>query len=141
MSIEKKLEICRRHKMGQSYTSLLKEYSLGKLTILDIVQSEDRLTEYALEIRHASEALLEDLSMKSWIRLSIYGFYRSDRVWADFNSESKTEKLYGNSDCSVADVSDTSAGSSENSEGTCFKASSGWLTKFKARHGIRIRTT
>ena len=47
------------------------------------------------------------------------------------------QKLYGNSYCSIADVSDTSAGSSENSEGTCFKASSGWLTKFKGRHGIR----
>ena len=54
VSIEKKLEICRRHKMGQSYTSLSKEYSLGKSTIHDIVQSEDRLTEYALEIQHAS---------------------------------------------------------------------------------------
>ena len=28
VSIEKKLEICRRHKMGQSYTSLSKEYGL-----------------------------------------------------------------------------------------------------------------
>ena len=46
VSIEKKLEICRRHKMVQSYTSLSKEYGLGKSTIHDIVQSEDRLTEY-----------------------------------------------------------------------------------------------
>ena len=54
VSIEKKLEICRRHKMGQSYTSLSKEYDLGKSTIHDIVQSKDRLTEYAIEIQHAS---------------------------------------------------------------------------------------
>ena len=54
VSIEKKLEICRRHKMGQSHTSLSKEYGLGKLTIHDIVQSEDRLTEYAMEIQHTS---------------------------------------------------------------------------------------
>ena len=53
MSIEKKLEICCRHKMGQSYTSLSKEYSLGKSTIHDIVQSEDQLIEYALEIQNA----------------------------------------------------------------------------------------
>ena len=31
--IEKKLEICCRHEMGQSYTSLSKEYGLGKSTI------------------------------------------------------------------------------------------------------------
>ena len=54
VSIEKKLEICCRHEMGQSYTSLSKEYGLGKSTIHDIVQSEDRLTEYAIEIQHAS---------------------------------------------------------------------------------------
>ena len=54
VSIEKKLEICRRHKMGQPYSSLSKEYGLGKSTIHDIVQSEDRLTEYLLEIQHAS---------------------------------------------------------------------------------------
>ena len=30
----------------------------------------------------------------------------------------------------LSDTSDTA------SEGTCFKASSGWLAKFKARHGI-----
>ena len=41
VSIEKKLEICRGHEMGQSYTSLSKEYGLGKSTIHDIVQSED----------------------------------------------------------------------------------------------------
>ena len=54
VSIEKKLEVYRNHKMGQSYTSLSKEYGLGKSTVYDIVQSEDRLTEYALEIQHAS---------------------------------------------------------------------------------------
>ena len=51
MSIERKPEICRKHKMGQLYTSLSKEY---KSTIHDIVQSVDRLPEYALEIQHAS---------------------------------------------------------------------------------------
>ena len=44
---------------------------------MTIVQSEDQMTEYALEIQHAlaaKEALLEDPGMKSWIRLFIYGF-------------------------------------------------------------------
>ena len=43
------------------------------------------------------------------------------------------KKLYSSGNSSVTDTSDTS----ENSERTCFKASSGWLEKFKARHGIR----
>ena len=83
LSIEKKLEICCRHEMEQSYTSLSKEYGLGKLTIHDIIQSEDRLTEYAMEMQHASgpkEALLEDQSMTSWKSMTswiICGFYRN----------------------------------------------------------------
>ena len=66
VSIEKKLKICHKHKMGQSYTSLSKEYDLGKSTVHDIIQSEDRLTEYALEIQHASG------SKRSIIRRSKY---------------------------------------------------------------------
>ena len=48
VSIEKKPEIYCRHEMGPSYTSVSKEYGLGKSTIHDIGQSEDRLTEYAM---------------------------------------------------------------------------------------------
>ena len=40
--------------MGQLHISLSKEYDLGKSTIHDIVPSEDRLSEYVLEIEHAS---------------------------------------------------------------------------------------
>ena len=78
--IEKKLEIRCRHEMGQSYTSLSKEYGLGKLTIRDIVQSEDRLTEYAMEynmLQDQKEALFEYPSVMSWIKLFICGFYRN----------------------------------------------------------------
>ena len=82
VSIEKKLEICCRHKMEQSYTSLSKEYGLRKSTIHDIVQSEDQLTECAMEIQlnmlqDQKEALLEDPRMTNWIRLFICGFYRN----------------------------------------------------------------
>ena len=42
--------------MGQSYTSLSKEYNFGKLTTYDIVKSKDQLTEYVLEIQHVSGA-------------------------------------------------------------------------------------
>ena len=44
------------------------------------------------------------------------------------------EKLYGSSDSSITDASDTS----ENSEETCFKASSEWLAKFKVRYVIQL---
>ena len=78
--IEKKLKICCRHEMGQSYTSSSKEYGLRKSTIHDIVQSEDWLTEYAMEIQlnmlqDQKEALLGDPRMMSWIRLFRNGLW------------------------------------------------------------------
>ena len=79
VSIEKKLEICCRHKMRQSYTSSSKEYSLGKLTIHDIVQSEDRLTEYALEIQHASGPKRSIIRRSKYEELDKDLFYRSEQ--------------------------------------------------------------
>ena len=69
LSIENKLEICHRHEMGQSYISLSKKYGLGKSPIHDIIQSEDRVTEYAMEIQHASGSKREDPSMTSCLHL------------------------------------------------------------------------
>jgi len=48
---------------------------------------------------------------------------------ANFNGKSQIlyENLYGSSDSSVTDTSDTNTGSSVNSEGTSFKAGSRWL--------------
>ena len=75
------------------------------------------------------EALLEDPSMKNLIRLFIYGHYRSE-LWKRpslLTAKAKIlyEKLYGSSDSSITDTGNTS----ENSEGACFKASSGLLGK------------
>ena len=55
-------------------------------------------------------------------------------LWADLTAKAKIlyEKLYGSGNSSVTDTSDTS----ENSKGTCFKTTSGWLAKFTARHSI-----
>ena len=89
-------------------------------------------------LQDQKEALLGDPSMTSWIRLFICGFYRNGQ-WKSapvsgpiLTAKAKIlyEKLYGSGDSSVTDTSDTS----ENSKGTCFKATSGWLAKFKAWH-------
>ena len=134
VSIEKKLEICCRHKMKQSYTSLSKEYNLGESTIHDIIQSEDRLTEYALEIQHAS-------AKRSIIRRSKYEeldkalhlwFYRSEHcLWAYFNSKSQNFilEIVWQQQYSITDASDTSKKR---------PVQNGWqMAKFKARYGIR----
>ena len=79
--------------MGQSYTSLSKEYGLGKLTIHDIVQSEDWLTEYALEIQHASGPTRSIIRGSKYEELDKGGFTEASNgnacLWANFNSKSK----------------------------------------------------
>ena len=54
LSIETKLKISRKQSLGQTIPSLATEYNLGKSTISDIIQSEDRLKVFAPEIEHAS---------------------------------------------------------------------------------------
>ena len=90
-------------------------------------------------LQDQKEALFEDPSMTSWIRLFSVWFLQKRAMGTQVSGPILTakakilyEKLYGSSNSSVTDTSDTS----ENSKRTCFKASSGWLTKFKARHGI-----
>ena len=125
--------------MGQSYTSLSKEYCLRKSTIHDIVQSEDRLMEYAMEIQHASGSKRNIIRRSKYDELDkvfICGFYQWEYPVSGpiLTAKAKIlyEKPYDSGDSSVTDISDTS----RNSKGTCFKASSRWLAKFKAIKGM-----
>ena len=96
------------------------------MTIHDIVQSEDRLTEYAMEIQHASGP------KRSFIRRSKYDeLDKALHLWflqkramrmpvsgpiLTAKAKISYKKLYGSGDSSVTDTS----GTSENSKGLCF---------------------
>ena len=46
LSVDQKLQICKRLKNGASITSLLKELGLGKCTTCNIKQNEDKLVTF-----------------------------------------------------------------------------------------------
>ena len=50
LSIEQKLDICRRLRSGASITALSKEMDIGKSTICDIKRSEEKLTSFAAKM-------------------------------------------------------------------------------------------
>ena len=63
VSIEKKLEICRRHEMKQMYTSLSKEYDLGKLTSMTSSENDENTPpQHLVSSKDVLEAL--DICMK-----------------------------------------------------------------------------
>ena len=110
VSIKKKLEIYCRHKMGQSYTSLSKECGLGKSTI---VQSEDRLIEYMLEIQHASGPNRSIIRRSKYDKLdkAPYLWFLQKRAMGTsiygliLTAKAKIyKKLYGSSKSSVTDT-------------------------------------
>ena len=47
LSIETKLEICKRLKKGATATALSKEFEVGKSTISDIKKNEEKLISFA----------------------------------------------------------------------------------------------
>ena len=63
LSIEQKLEICRRLRSGASITALSKETDIGKAMICDIKRSEDKLTSFAAKI-DSTEGSLKRKTMK-----------------------------------------------------------------------------
>ncbi len=48
LSIEKKLQICKKLRNGATATDLSKEFEVGKSTITDIRKSEDKLRSFAI---------------------------------------------------------------------------------------------
>ena len=63
LSVDQKLQICKRLKKGASITSLSKELGLGKYTICDIKQNEDKFVTF-VEKRDSAEVMKTRKTMK-----------------------------------------------------------------------------
>ena len=61
LSVDQKLEICKRLKKGASITSLSKELRLGKSTICDIKQSEDKLVTFVVKLFSAEASMMRKM--------------------------------------------------------------------------------
>ena len=128
VTLETKLEILKKIKLGRSNVSLAEEYGLGKTTVSDIKRDQNKLT-HLLETGVADKNFLLKKSQKSAQNVdldkAVYTWFTQERT--------RGTPLSG----PIVMAKALSFASQLNGEGNSFKASQGWLNKFKIRYGIR----
>ena len=127
LTIEKRLDICRRLKSGATITKLSKELGISKSTICDIKRRSDKLTSFAAKMdstegslkrktmKLASDARLDDALYLCFVQKRYQGIPVSGPILMEKALE-LNEKI--------------------NPGDEKFKASSGWLKNFQSWHGI-----
>ena len=130
ISIEQKLKILKKVDEGQSLSSIATEFGVGKSTVFDIKKSREKIMKFA------TEALDESSIKKRCIvrRADDDSFDKAMHLWF-------TQERYKGTPISGVLVMEKARllyhelhpDKSEDD----FKASSGWLHRFKKRHGIR----
>ena len=128
LSVEQKLEICRRLRGGTSITALSKELELGKSTICDIKRNEGRLTRFAAKMDSTEGSMKrKTMKMASDTRLD-------DAVFLWF-AQKRSQGVPVSGPILMAKALELNAKINPGDEK--FKASTGWLKNFQSRHGIR----
>ncbi len=127
LSIEKKLQICKKLRNGATATDLSKEFEVGKSTITDIRKSEDKLRSFASKMDSTSGSLKRK-TMKM----------ASDSVLDDalylWFAQKRSQGIPITGPILIAKALDLNSKINRDQQ---FKASSGWLKNFQTRHGIR----
>lgn len=127
LNLEKKIEIIERLKKGESGASLAREYGVGKSTIFDIKSKQEAILQFACK-QDSSEGTKNRKTLKSAdnndLENALYLWFTQRR--------SLGEPISGPMLCEKALEFNKKLNGP-----TDFKASSGWLSKFKQRHGIR----
>jgi len=129
LSIGDKLKICKKLKEGTTPTLLAREYELGKSTISDIKRNKHKLKEYALKLdstdgSNSRKTLKESSNKLLDEALYIWFAQKWSRGVPILGPILSSKALELNQRLNPSDAES-------------FKASSGWLCRFKSRHGIR----
>ncbi|XP_055967211.1 tigger transposable element-derived protein 2 [Sorex fumeus] len=126
LTIKDKLDILARLEEGVSFKRLSALYGIGESTVRDIKKNKERIVSYASS-SHPTSGVSRRKSMKS----STYE--ELDRVMIEWFNQQKTDgvPVSGTVCARQARFFFDALGM----EGD-FNASSGWLTRFKQRHGI-----
>ena len=128
LSIEQKLEICRRLRSGASVTALSKEMDVGKSTICDIKRNEEKLTSFAAKM-DSTEGSLKRKTMKLASDTKL-----DDALYLWF-AQKRSQGVPISGPILMAKALELNE--KVNPGDDKFKASSGWLKNFQSRHGIR----
>ena len=123
LSIEQKLEICRRLRSGASITALSKEMDIGKSTICDIKRNEEKLSSFAAKM-DSTEGSLKRKTMKLASDTKL-----DDALYLWFaQKRSQGEPISG----PILMAKALELNEKVNPGDDKFKASSGWLKNFQS---------
>lgn len=127
LSIEQKLHIIEKFEKGKSVKSLKDEYGVGDQTVRDIIKNKSELLKFACS-SDSSSGMIKRKTMKK----STYDdLDRALLEWFN-NQRAQGNPISGTICAEKAKYYFETLGL----DGS-FDASSGWLTRFKQRHGIR----
>ena len=128
LTIEEKLEVCRRLKCGATVTRLSNELGVGKSMICDISRNADKLATFAAKM-DSTEGSLKRKTMKLATNVML------DEALYIWFAQKRSQGIPILGPILMAKAL-------ELNEKICpgdqtFKASTGWLKNFQSRHGIR----
>ena len=130
LSVDKKLDICKRLKKGATITSLSKELNIGKSTISDIKRNEEKLVTF-VEKFDSAEGSTKRKTMKAAKDRKL------DEGMAMWFMQKRSEGVPISGPILMAKALEFHAKMYPNGGGGEFKASTGWLKNFQGRYGIR----
>jgi len=127
LTVEKKIEILGKLDKGETSSSLATFYNVGKATISDIKKNRESITSFVSTMDSADGAKKRKVMMDARdtnLDAALSTWFTQKR--------SLGEPISGPLLCEKAlDLNEKLGGLED------FKASSGWLNRFKSRHGIR----
>lgn len=129
LTIEKKIEIIKRHEKGESQKILAEHFNVGRTTISDILKRKIKFFTFVAQNADKSENLKRRRTLRKTIHKVL-----EERVMEWYN-ELRDSGAYisGPMIAQKAQELHKELGYSDN-----FTASNGWLDRFKVRNGIKL---
>ncbi|XP_069164210.1 tigger transposable element-derived protein 7-like [Procambarus clarkii] len=127
LSIEQKLDMIEKHERGYSVTRLAAEFNVGKSTVCDIKRQKDNIRKFLAS--SDSGALNKRKTIKGSANTNL-----DEAVYKWFNQERSVGMPLGGD--AIKTAADKFAQKMNIPD---FRASEGWLQRFKNRHNIKNR--
>lgn len=127
LSIEQKLEIVQKSENGTNVKTLVKEYNVGDSTVRDIIKNGPKFIEFS----DVNDGGKSNMSSRKTMKTSTYDDL--DKAMLMWFSQQKARGTVVSDAASVAKAKHFFDALKLKGD---FNASSGWLRRFKHRHGI-----
>lgn len=128
LTIEKKIEIIQRHEAGQTQRSLSQEYNVGRTTISDILKRKYKFFKFMSMNADKEENLKRRRTLRRTVHKNL-----EDKLFEWYNESRVQGYISGPMIAAKAQELHKELGYTDH-----FRASNGWLDRFKVRNGIKL---